>query len=79
MGEVVPMAGSMDVPATLRHIADQIESGEIQPDNCTVITGGNLYQLGSDNDRAAASDALWNMEWGKTFLMAPTIMGLIDE
>jgi hypothetical protein len=79
MSNVVPIIASMDVPATLRLIADQIESGEVQKDNCTVITGGNLYQLGSDNDRAAASDALWNLEWAKMFLMMPTVLDKDDE
>jgi hypothetical protein len=74
MGKVIPIIDSMDVSATLRRIADQIDSGEIEEDNCTVITGGNLYQMGSDNDRASASDALWNLEWAKMFLMIPTVI-----
>ena len=62
MNNVVRLYPNQDVVATLRKIADQIESGEVEADHLTIATSNyDLFQLGSINDDIAAKDAIFNM------------------
>ena len=53
-----------NVPLALRNIADSIESGEIDVDDCTVIAGSDVFHIGTVSDSDAAEKAVWNMTYG---------------
>lgn len=53
----------------LRNIADQIESGEINAEECTVIVGAEVYHCGQHNDTIAVTNAVFNMVFGISKIM----------
>lgn len=74
--KVIQLRPSRDIPETLRIIADQIDNGEIDGENATLIIGEDVFQLGSPNDDAAAEQAIFNMTYGKAKLMILAIKQL---
>jgi len=53
----------------LRNIADQMESGEIDSKECTVIAGTCVFHCGEADDGRAAEGASFNMTMGIHKLM----------
>jgi hypothetical protein len=74
MLKIVPIKPSNDVVEGLKNIIDGIENGSIAKDNCTVITGGEIFHLGTANDSQAASDAVFNMTYGIHRLMSACVL-----
>lgn len=72
MSNVTMIKSSMDVAATLRSIADNIDSGEYSSDSCTIILGSDVFHAGCVSDQQAASDAVFNMTFGIHKLMKAT-------
>ncbi len=69
MGNVIQLKPSVDTPNALRSIADQIESGEIQESECTLIIGRDVYHLGVKEDYIAFDNSVINMTYGIHKLM----------
>lgn len=63
MTPVTKIKPSLDVAASLRAIADDIDKGEITGDSVTVIADLNLYHFGCVSDERAAADALFNCQY----------------
>ncbi len=53
----------------LRAIADKMESGELSMDRVTLVTGGEVFHLGTD-DLHAAQAAVFDLNLGLTKMMA---------
>lgn len=71
MGEVVMLRELVSVPAGLRNIADAIERGDYDYSaDCTVILGTYVHHLGENDDARAAVNAVWDMTYGISVLMA---------
>lgn len=64
---------NMNVAKTLRGIADDIDVGELQVDNATLIMGTEVYHMGTVSDQTAVMEAVWNMNFGITKLMAAAL------
>ncbi len=62
-GNVIPIKPSMDISKTLRDIADDIESGVINPNTLTVIAVPYIYQLGVFSDEDAVSEAVFSCNY----------------
>lgn len=59
-----------DIPARLRSIADQLESGELEGDSCTILMGGEIFSLGIADDTHAVTSVLWDLKAAEFRLMA---------
>lgn len=62
-----------NAPLALRNIADQMESGEISAEECTVIAGIDVFHCGELDDGRAAESAIFNMTMGIHKLMKPVV------
>lgn len=71
MGDVFPIKACADVVATLRRIADDIESGDIEVDGVTIIAGSRIYHCGQVDDGRAAVNAVFDMTVGLALMMRP--------
>ena len=69
MNNVIELKPSMDIPKTLRVIADEIEQGIIKPDAVTLIAIPNIYQIGVFDDGDAASETIFNCNYAIHKLM----------
>ena len=67
--KVVDLKPSMNLSETLRRIADEIDSGEIKPDDITVIAIPHIYQIGVMNDEQAAMCTIFNCNYAIHKLM----------
>lgn len=78
MTKIVSIKPSNNVISGLRALADQIESGEIEVGNfgLTVVTGGDVFHLGTHDDDQAASNAVFSMNLG---ILKLTQMALDEE
>ena len=64
-GNVVHIVGNLDVPATLRRIASEIESDpDPQKHHATLIINDTVYHMGTVDHARAAEQAVWNMTYG---------------
>ena len=73
--KVVSMERIYDIPEELRSIADQIESGEIEGDDCTVVIDREVFHLSSQSPELSVCQAVFNMSLGINKL---TSAGLYD-
>lgn len=73
MRDVIQLKPCANAAIALRNIADQMESGELQADECTVIAGSEIFHCGEFDDGRAAESAIWNMTMGIQKLMRPVI------
>ncbi len=69
MSDVIQIKPCVNVSATLRCIADDIDAGIYEAETCTFIIGTCLFHLGSFTDECAAERALWDMQYGINKLM----------
>lgn len=72
MKKVEPIKASMNVPATLRRIADQIDRGELDVpgDVGTLILNSEIFHIGRHiADDRAAMQAAWDCLFGLAKLM----------
>lgn len=69
MSNVVEIKPSMNIPDTLRTIADEIERGEINPEAVTLIAIPHVYQIGVFNDNDAASETVFSCNFAIHKLM----------
>lgn len=67
---------SMDVAATLRRIADDIDPES--EDTCTLVIGADIYHLGAVNDERAVEQAIWNLNYGIQLIMKAAL-SFLDE
>lgn len=67
-----------NIPLMLRKIAAQVESGEIDSDQCTLIIGTEVYQLGEFDDGRAAESAIFAMNFGIHKLMRAGVKAMED-
>lgn len=67
--EVVKLHPYQDIPGALRKIADDIERGEIEPSDVTVIALPDIYQLGQTPDSHAAHEAVFACSYAINKLM----------
>ena len=74
MGDVVQIKGCLDAARALRNIADQIESGEL-PNEATVVCGTEVFHAGQVDDARAATDAVFNLNFGIQKLMSGVLGG----
>ncbi|NOY72195.1 MAG: hypothetical protein GXP14_07430 [Gammaproteobacteria bacterium] len=73
MGDVIEIKPSMNIPETLRNIADGIERGDINPDAITLIAIPNVYQIGIFNDNDAASETIFACNYAIHKLMTASM------
>ncbi|MDP2346757.1 MAG: hypothetical protein Q8N34_03420 [Gammaproteobacteria bacterium] len=65
VSKIVPIVGCLNVPGTLRSIADEIESSpELQGHSVTLILNDRVYHMGTVDDARASEQAVWNMTFG---------------
>lgn len=57
----------------LRNIADQMDRGEVDIDNVTIVAGSEVFQCGDFDDIRAVENAVWNLTFGIHKLMQPAI------
>ncbi len=69
MNKAVQLKPCANAAIALRNIADQMESGEIAADECTVIAGIDVFHCGEFDDGRAAESAIFNMTMGIQKLM----------
>ncbi len=62
-----------NAPLTLRNIADQMESGELDCEEVTVIAGLDIFHCGGVDDSRAVENAVFNMTMGIQILMRPVV------
>ncbi len=74
MGDVILMRNSLDVAATLKRIATQIESGELVADAATLIIGTNVFHFGHVlSDANAAQETIWDCTYAIHKLMSTAL------
>lgn len=75
---VIAIKPSLKIAETLRSIADDIENGNIETSNMTLVAdcGKEIYQIGSLNDAASAKDLIFNLT---TALTRASILFTHDE
>lgn len=59
MGDLIQLKPCMNIPDTLRAIADEIESGKKSADCVTVIAIPDIYQIGTFNENDAVSETIF--------------------
>ncbi len=62
--KVTPIKPCANAPKTLRNIADQMERGEIESDNVTIISGTEVFQCGEYSIFSSPFIAILNMTIG---------------
>jgi len=70
-GNIRPIKACADVVATLRRIAEDIESGEMEVDGVTIIAGTAIFHCGQVDDGRAAVNAVFDMTVGLALMMRP--------
>ena len=78
MKVVEPIKASMHVPTALRHIADQIDRGdlEVPGDVGTLILNSEIFHIGKHiADDRAAMQAAWDCRWGIEQIMRGAMAG----
>ena len=68
---VISLFPNQSISEGLRNIADDVDSGDLPDDGCTVILGKEVFHLGCASDEQAATDAVFNMTMGIHRLMKP--------
>ena len=68
---VISLFPNQSISEGLRNIADDVDSGDLPDDGCTVILGNEVFHLGCASDEQAATDAIFNMTMGIHRLMKP--------
>jgi hypothetical protein len=71
MTNVQPIKAYVDVVATLRGLADDIASGNLEVDGVTIIAGTRIYHCGQVDDGRAAVNAVFDMNVGLALMMRP--------
>jgi len=69
--EVVKLFPKQSVSEGLRNIADDIDSGNLPDESCTLIIGTEVFHLGNVSDQQAGADAVFNLTLGIHKLMKP--------
>lgn len=69
MTNITEIKPSMDIAGTLRRIADDIDKGVVKPDNVTLIALPHVYQIGTFDDGAAATETIFNCNFAIHKLM----------
>ena len=69
MGDVVELRPSMNIPETLRAIADEIEAGDLNPDAVTLIAVPYIYQIGTCNNNDAMNETIFSCNYAIHKLM----------
>lgn len=62
-----------NVAQGLRNIADDIEQGLYEIDDITLCGSGHVFHLGQVDDRRAAANAVFNMNYGIHKLMSAAV------
>jgi len=71
--KVLQIKPCANISIGLKNIVEQIESGDIEGDDCTLIIGDQVFHLGMFDDSESAVRAIWNMTYGINKLMSTTI------
>ncbi len=79
MGEVIHIRPNQDIPTALRNIADSVEEGNLNGDDCTLIIGMDVFHIGAADDAESAANAVFNMNFGIQKLMAPIVDVSLDK
>lgn len=58
-----------NVALALRNIADRVDAGEYDEQNCTLVIGTDIFQIGTFDDDSAAILAVWNLNYAIHKLM----------
>lgn len=70
MNNVVFIKPCLNIPETLRVIAEEIEKSEEKPRSLTMVIDANaLFQLGIVDDLAAMKDTVFNCQWAIQMIM----------
>ena len=73
-GNVVFLRNSMDIPNTLRSIADGIDSGEYSNTTATLILGSDVFALGATvSDEAASCRTVFDCSYAITLLTSASV------
>lgn len=70
MAEIVKLYRS--APEMLRSIADAMDDGWISDDECTLVTGQEIYHCGG-SDNLVAARAVFNLQFGISKMMAAAL------
>jgi hypothetical protein len=63
MGDIITLRPNMNIPETLRAIADEIEQGIFTTDAVTLIAVPDIFQIGTCNDNDAVNETiLWVLQ-----------------
>lgn len=73
MSKVSQIKPCANVQQALRNIADQMDSGEIDFDNVTIVAGTEIFQCGEFDEDRAVENALFNLTVGIHKLMKPVV------
>jgi hypothetical protein len=73
MSNVIQLRPNLNIPTALRNIADSVENGALEGDDCTLILGLDVFHLGNATDENAAPNAIFNMTYGIQKLMRPVL------
>ena len=64
----------IDIPNSLRELAEMIELGELdKADHLTMVYGTNVYHFGTPRKIDCATNAIWDLELGKHILFTAAI------
>lgn len=72
MKNVVQLKPCANASVALRNIADQLDSGELDVDEVTVIAGTEIFQCGQYDEAKAVEGAVFNMTFGIHKIMNAT-------
>lgn len=68
MSKVTELRPCVDIPNSLRRLADDIESGEVEVEDLTIVGHNYLAHLGEAVDERAAEQAAFNLMVGQNLL-----------
>jgi len=69
MKNVIQLKPCVNASVALRNIADMMDSGELAPEEATVIVGFEVFQCGQLDEFRAAENAIFSMTLGIQKLM----------
>lgn len=69
MSNVYPITASSDTVGILRWLADEIEAGNIESRDVTVIAGAEIFHCGHVDEARLAESAVFNMVFGLSKMM----------
>lgn len=80
MAKVIDFPSLIDVPRCLRMIADEIDAGQLEvPNGLTMVSGDQVYHLGTSNSDEAMKSAIYNLTVGQHSLAHRVVRGISEE